>query len=143
MGTLVVDKRHANWDEKNCVSRSKLWEIQRIRYSIVEVLKRRREPISFCSLDQLCEATSFASLCVTVDYYYQKENSSPIVSSRGRHFTRYPKWHPNLIRKTRTEIWTKVEKYPNGYWIRRDWIPEPKQIIPEPEWISEDNRTYI
>ena len=35
--------------------------------------------------------------------------------TRGGHFTRYPKWHPNPIRKIRTEIRTEVAKYPNGY----------------------------
>ena len=37
------------------------------------------------------------------------------LESKGGHFTRYPKLHPNPIRKTRTEIRTKVAKYPNGY----------------------------
>uniref|UniRef100_A0A0D3DDP9 Uncharacterized protein n=1 Tax=Brassica oleracea var. oleracea TaxID=109376 RepID=A0A0D3DDP9_BRAOL len=37
------------------------------------------------------------------------------IESRGGHFTRYLKPHPNLIRKTRSEIRTEVAKYPKGY----------------------------
>ena len=49
--------------------------------------------------------------------------------ARGGHFTRYLNPYPNPIRKTRTEIPTKVAKYPNGYWIMRDWISEPERVI--------------
>ncbi|CAN6837288.1 unnamed protein product [Brassica oleracea] len=71
---------------------------------------------------------------------YQMPNLT-ITETRGEHFTRYLKPHPNPnpIRKTRTE----VAKYLNGYQIRRDWISKPERVISESEWISEDNRTYV
>ena len=60
------------------------------------------------------------------------------MKTRGKHFIRYP----NPTQKIQTEIRTKIVKYPNGYYIRRDWISEPERVISKPEWISKDNRIY-
>ena len=65
-----------------------------------------------------------------------------------------------LVSESDPKIRTEVAKYPNGYWIQKDWISEPKlpvisepeRVISEPngypnpmdirtEWISEDNQT--
>ena len=45
--------------------------------------------------------------------------------TRGGHFTRYLKPHPNPTRKTRTEIRTEVAKYPNGFKLGDIEYPNP------------------
>ena len=42
---------------------------------------------------------------------------------------------PEPVSESNPKIRTEVAKYPNGYWIRRDWISEPKHVISEPERI--------
>ncbi|WZZ20927.1 hypothetical protein YC2023_122314 [Brassica napus] len=77
----------------------------------------KQKSVVRCCLEHAASVakTFLMSDCVVVEIKEPKPVFAGNLMDRGGHFTRNPKWHPNPIRKTRTEIRTEPKCFLSSF----------------------------